>query len=194
MPLASQLGSEESSLEISSSSTPARAPALSVRPEFNRQSDCSSSGPIRRNRARSLSYGPASRSLSLQPAPTFAANVGPSHGQSPTGPSMSHQELHLHQHAHRQANLSGLPVVGLNLDEAKKRSVKGSKQTLQFGPYQILESILRKSSRSKAPAPTQDAPIVAKPSQCHGQGPRENPSCKQSLATDRSNPTSDSQW
>ena len=73
-----------------------------MRPEFNRQSDSSSSGPIRRNRARSLSYGPASRSSSLQPAPTFAAKVGPSHGQSPTGPSMSPQELHLHQRAHRQ--------------------------------------------------------------------------------------------
>ena len=105
MPLASQLGFEESSLEISSSSTPPRAQGLSVIRDRDvaRPSDSSSSGPIRRSRTRSLSHGPMVRSTSLQPAPTFASDVpGPSPSRSPQNPNVTHQELHLHQHAHRQ--------------------------------------------------------------------------------------------
>ena len=151
MPLASQLGFEESSLEISSSSTPTRAPALSVRPEFNRQSDSSSSGPIRRNRARSLSYGPASRSSSLQPAPTFAANVGPSHGQSPTGPSMSHQELHLHQHAHRQqvVQVGVDPVTHANMQSEATSAITNARgeTAAVFGEAEAVIQSLRSENQ-----------------------------------------------
>ncbi|CAE7257616.1 RE2 [Symbiodinium sp. CCMP2592] len=151
MPLASQLGFEESSLEISSSSTPPRAQALSVRPEAARQSDSSSSGPIRRNRARSLSYGPASRSSSLQPAPTFAANVGPARSQNPTGPNTSHQELHLHQHAHRQQVLQvGVdPVAHANMQsEATSAIMNARAETAAvFGEAEAVIQSLRSENQ-----------------------------------------------
>ena len=123
MPLASQLGlgqtaDDSSELEISTSSTPPRAQALSVINHAPAEPfDTSSSGPVRRSsaRARSASFGPLSRG-SLRPSPSFASDLaGPSSGRPPVHPSPSqpsgHSEVHLHQHRQQVLNVGVGPVI-----------------------------------------------------------------------------------
>ena len=125
MPLASQLGlgqtaddSSELLVEISTSSTPPRAQALSVINHAPAEpSDTSSSGPVRRSsaRARSASFGPLSRG-SLRPSPSFASDLaGPSSGRPPVNPSPSqpsgHSEVHLPQHRQQVLNVGVDPAI-----------------------------------------------------------------------------------
>ena len=91
-------------------------------------SDSSSSGPIIRSRARSMSH--VVRSSSLQPAPTFASYVpGPSQSRNPSSSSVTHQELHLHQHAHGQQVVQvGIdPMVHADMQSQAASAVSNAK-------------------------------------------------------------------